>query len=170
METTNALALLTFRLQRFRKQVLDADALLFASPGKRMAVVGSNLCVFVQNTTIPCLVHVVASVPVHFSPHAGVLKNAIDWASRVGPDSPKASPFNDKVCSHALLHWSHFFFQVAGVIGAGGYAATLRSQMAFRQTAVFLNLHVINKPDLVRTPLLCLSTSHTHARADDSRF
>eukprot|EP01135_Chromosphaera_perkinsii_P003319 Nk52_evm19s240 gene=Nk52_evmTU19s240 len=58
---------------------------------------------------------------------SGVLKNAIDWASR------EANAFDDKP---------------AAIVGAGGGTGAAKSQMALRQTAVFLNLHIMNKPQV----------------------
>ncbi|WP_394843672.1 NAD(P)H-dependent oxidoreductase [Pendulispora brunnea] len=59
----------------------------------------------------------------------GGLKNAVDWASR-----PPEQPFNGKLL---------------GIIGAsGGDGGTMRSQYHWRQVAVFLNLHVMNKPEV----------------------
>lgn len=59
----------------------------------------------------------------------GVLKNAIDWASR-GADQP----FNDKP---------------AAMMGASmGMLGSVRAQVALRQTAVFLNLHFLERPEV----------------------
>jgi chromate reductase len=60
----------------------------------------------------------------------GVLKNAIDWASR----PPKESPLNGKPL---------------GIMGAGGVMGTVRAQMALRQVAVFTNMHPLNKPEVL---------------------
>ena len=59
----------------------------------------------------------------------GVLKNAIDWLSRL----PEA-PFNDKPVA---------------IMGAsmGGFG-TARSQYHLRQVLVFLNMHPLNKPEV----------------------
>jgi len=89
-------------VKKFRKDIINADALLFASPEYNYSV-------------------------------SGVLKNAIDWASRPGADTTLASPFFDKP---------------AAIFGAGGYTATVRSQVALRQIGVFLNLHFLAKPEL----------------------
>jgi chromate reductase len=59
----------------------------------------------------------------------GVLKNAIDWASR-----PPAQPFADKP------------FAVMGA--SGGMSGTMRAQYHLRQTAVFLDMHAVNKPEI----------------------
>lgn len=59
----------------------------------------------------------------------GVLKNAIDWASR----SPKGSPLNDKP---------------AALLGAGGMSGTMRAQFHLRQIMVHNNVHVLNKPEV----------------------
>ena len=60
----------------------------------------------------------------------GVLKNAIDWASR-----PPDQPFNDKP---------------AAIMGASGsILGTARAQYHLRQTCVFLNMHLVNKPEVM---------------------
>ena len=60
----------------------------------------------------------------------GVLKNAIDWVSRPIKDSP----LNGKPVA---------------LMGAGGVMGTVRAQMAFRQMAPYLNLHILNKPEVL---------------------
>lgn len=63
----------------------------------------------------------------------GVLKNAIDWASRPGPD--KKLPLDDKPL---------------GIMGASpGLYGTARAQYHLRQIAVFTNMHPINKPEVM---------------------
>jgi chromate reductase, NAD(P)H dehydrogenase (quinone) len=64
---------------------------------------------------------------------AGVLKNAIDWASRPSPARP-AQPFNGKPV--AMMGAS------AGMMGTG------RAQYHLRQTCVFLNMLPLNKPEV----------------------
>jgi chromate reductase, NAD(P)H dehydrogenase (quinone) len=59
----------------------------------------------------------------------GVLKNAIDWASR----SAKGAPLNDKP---------------AALLGAGGMSGTMRAQFHLRQILVHNNVHVLNKPEV----------------------
>ena len=60
----------------------------------------------------------------------GVLKNAIDWASRA-PDQPFAG-------------------KPAAIMGAsGGLLGTARMQYHLRQCLVFLDVHVINKPEVM---------------------
>jgi len=59
----------------------------------------------------------------------GVLKNAIDWASR-----PPDQPFAGKPC--ALLG------------AAAGMAGTARAQYDLRRACVFLDMHVLNKPEI----------------------
>ena len=60
----------------------------------------------------------------------GVLKNAIDWASR-----PPEPAFNDK--------------PVAMMGASGGVIGTARAQYQLRQMLVFLNAHPINKPEVM---------------------
>lgn len=62
----------------------------------------------------------------------GVLKNAIDWASR-----PPEPPLTDKPCA---------------VMGASmGAMGTSRAQYHLRQMMVFLDMHPINKPEVLVT-------------------
>ena len=61
---------------------------------------------------------------------SGVLKNAIDWASR-----PPEQPFNDKAVA---------------ILGAsGGVIGTARAQYHLRQIGVFLNMRFVNKPEVM---------------------
>jgi chromate reductase len=62
----------------------------------------------------------------------GVLKNAIDWASRPSPSGPH--PLSDKP------------FALMGA--SGGIGGTMRAQYHFRQIAVFLDMHALNKPEV----------------------
>ena len=59
---------------------------------------------------------------------SGVLKNAIDWASR-----PPSQPFAGKP------------FAVMGA--SSGMGGTMRAQYHLRQMAVFLDMHPVNKPE-----------------------
>ena len=60
---------------------------------------------------------------------AGVLKNAMDWASRPAKDSPlNGKPF--------------------AMMGAGGRLGTARAQYHFRQIAVYTNMFTFNRPEL----------------------
>jgi chromate reductase len=61
----------------------------------------------------------------------GVLKNAIDWASR---------PYGDSA-------WTG---KPAAIMGASpGQLGTARAQYHLRQVAVFLNLHLLNQPEVM---------------------
>ena len=61
---------------------------------------------------------------------SGVLKNAIDWASRPVKDSPlNGKPF--------------------AMIGAGGALGTARAQYHLRQIAVYTNMITFNRPELM---------------------
>jgi chromate reductase, NAD(P)H dehydrogenase (quinone) len=62
----------------------------------------------------------------------GVLKNAIDWASR-----PPDQPFNGK--------------PVAMAGASGGNSGTMRAQYHLRQSCVFLNMFPLNKPEVFVT-------------------
>lgn len=69
----------------------------------------------------------------------GVLKNAIDWVSR-----PPDQPFGGKPLA---------------IMGASpGGAGTMRSQYHLRQVCVFLDLLVLNKPEVF--------VSHAHEKVD----
>ena len=60
----------------------------------------------------------------------GVLKNAIDWVSRCDPQ-----PFRDKAVA---------------IMGASpGAIGTARAQYDLRKTFVFLDAHVLNKPEIM---------------------
>ena len=60
---------------------------------------------------------------------APALKNALDWASRE-PDN------------HLLSG------KPAAILGSGGGMGTSRSQYHLRQVCVFLDLHLLNKPEI----------------------
>lgn len=60
----------------------------------------------------------------------GVLKNAIDWASRPIKDSPLAG-------------------KPLALMGAGGKMGTVRAQLALRQVAIYLNMHLLNRPEVL---------------------
>jgi chromate reductase len=61
---------------------------------------------------------------------SGVLKNAIDWASRPS----RNSPLSDKP---------------AAIAGAGGRFGTARAQLHLRQILYHVNMHVLNRPELM---------------------
>ena len=61
---------------------------------------------------------------------SGVLKNAIDWASR-----PPEQPFAGK--------------PVAMISAAAGMAGGARAQLHLRQSCVFLDMHPLNKPEVL---------------------
>jgi len=60
----------------------------------------------------------------------GVLKNAIDWLSR----PPGQSPLNGKP---------------GAIMGAGGRFGTVRAQIHLRQVMVYLNVLLMNRPELM---------------------
>jgi len=60
---------------------------------------------------------------------SGVLKNALDWASRPA----RAMPTSGKP---------------AAILGAGGRTGTVRAQLHMRDIAVELNMHLLNKPNV----------------------
>ncbi len=61
----------------------------------------------------------------------GVLKNAIDWASR----PPKGNPLEDK--------------PVAIMSASTGRLGGARAQYHLRQAFVFLNMHPVNRPEVM---------------------
>lgn len=63
----------------------------------------------------------------------GVLKNAIDWASR---------PYGESA-------WEDKPVAIMGA--AGGTIGTARAQYHLRQTFVFLNMHPVNRPEVMIT-------------------
>lgn len=62
----------------------------------------------------------------------GVLKNAIDWASRKGPD--KTAPLD---------------FKPAAIIGAGGMFGTVCAQMHLREILLHNQMHILAAPTLM---------------------
>jgi chromate reductase, NAD(P)H dehydrogenase (quinone) len=86
-------------VERLRRQIAAADALLFVTPEYNYSM-------------------------------SGVLKNAIDWASRP-PDQPFAG-------------------KPVAIMGAGaGMAGTARAQYDLRRCCVFLDMHPLNKPEVL---------------------
>jgi chromate reductase len=86
-------------VETLRRQIAEADALLFACPEYNYSM-------------------------------TGVLKNAIDWASR-----PPDQPFAGKPCA---------------IIGASpGMIGTARAQYDLRRSCVFLDMHPLNKPEVM---------------------
>ncbi|MGE5268261.1 MAG: NADPH-dependent FMN reductase [Thiohalocapsa sp.] len=86
-------------VETLRRQIKEADALLFACPEYNYSM-------------------------------SGVLKNAIDWASR-----PPDQPFAGKPCA---------------IIGAAaGMAGSARAQYDLRRSCVFLDMHPLNKPEVL---------------------
>ena len=80
----------------------------------------------------------------------GVLKNAIDWASR-----PPEQPFAGKP---------------AAIMGASpGVIGTARAQYHLRQIAVFLDLKVLNKPEVTRMTFEVSTNRPNCARVDGAR-
>jgi len=72
----------------------------------------------------------------------GVLKNAIDWASR---------PYGDNA-------WDD---KPVAVMGASvGFAGTARAQYHLRQVFVYLNMHALNKPEVM--------IANAHERFDEN--
>src|SRR5215475_14630483 len=86
-------------VETLRRQIKEADALLFACPEYNYSM-------------------------------SGVLKNAIDWASR-----PPDQPFAGKPCA---------------ILGAAaGMAGGARAQYDLRRSMVFLDMHPLNKPEVL---------------------
>ncbi len=81
------------------------------------------------------------AVPEYNYSLTGALKNALDWASRPVSDSG----LHDKPVA---------------IMGASqGTFGTVRAQLHFRHVAVFTNMHLVNKPEvLVRDPQAKFST------------
>src|SRR5260221_5565015 len=81
---------------------------------------------------------------------SGVLKNAIDWASR-----PPDQPFNDKPVA---------------IIGASPSAlGTGRAQYHLRQSCVFLNMHLLNKPEVMIAAAATKFNEQGHLTAEPTR-
>jgi chromate reductase len=70
------------------------------------------------------------ATPEYNSSIPGVLKNAIDWASRPRKDTPlQGKPL--------------------AIIGAGGRLGSARAQLHLRQIAAHLDMHPLNRPELM---------------------
>ena len=72
------------------------------------------------------------SSPEYNSSITGVLKNAIDWASRSANKQP-----------NPLIH------KPVAILGAGGRGGTDRSQYHLRSVLNHLDMHVVNKPEVL---------------------
>ena len=72
------------------------------------------------------------ATPEYNSSIPGVLKNALDWASR--SENRQPNPLNLKPVA---------------IIGAGGRTATARAQSHLRQITNHLNMFTINKPEVI---------------------
>lgn len=70
--------------------------------------------------------------PEYNSSITGVLKNALDWASR--SENKQPHPLSQKPVA---------------ILGAGGRGGTNRSQYHLRSVLSHLNMHVINKPEVL---------------------
>lgn len=64
---------------------------------------------------------------------SGVLKNAIDWVSRPGPNREPAPIYG----------------KTAAVMGAGGRFGTVRAQAHLRYILLYLDIKVLGKPELM---------------------
>jgi chromate reductase, NAD(P)H dehydrogenase (quinone) len=66
----------------------------------------------------------------------GVLKNAIDWASRpdIGDPASSPAPLNAKP---------------VGLMGVGHRHGTINAQHHLRQIAIFTNMHILNRPEVI---------------------
>ncbi|MCH7879521.1 MAG: NAD(P)H-dependent oxidoreductase, partial [candidate division Zixibacteria bacterium] len=78
----------------------------------------------------------------------GVLKNAIDWASR-----PPDSPIN---------------LRPTAVLGAGGRLGTARAQQHFRNIALHNDLRVVQKPEVLINRLLDLEETKRRGIGDEA--
>lgn len=107
-----------------RMEIADISALPFYNEDLEKPQVVTDLVSLI--TSADALV--LASPEYNYS-MAPALKNALDWLSR----EPNNAALNDKP---------------ACLLGAGGGMGTARSQYHLRQVCVFLNLHLLNKPEL----------------------
>jgi chromate reductase len=80
---------------------------------------------------------------------APALKNALDWASR--------EPNNALIAG-----------KVAAIIGSGGGMGTSRAQYHLRQVCVFLDLHLVNKPEVFCNAFA--NTFDEHNKLTDERI
>jgi len=93
-------------------------------------VAGMPASVVALQAAITAADAVIMATPEYNYSVSGVLKNAIDWVSRTQPQ-----PFRDKP---------------VGIIGASpGAIGTARAQYDLRKMFVFLDAHVLNKPEVM---------------------
>lgn len=107
-----------------RMEIADLSALPFYNEDIEKPQAAKDL--IAQVTAADALV--LAATEYNYS-MAPVLKNALDWLSR----EPNLAPLNGKA---------------ACLLGAGGGMGTARSQYHARQVCVYLNLRLLNKPEL----------------------
>jgi chromate reductase len=69
------------------------------------------------------------ATPEYHGSTSGVLKNALDWASR----PMRGSPLSEKPLA---------------IMGAGGMSGTIRAQLHLRQMATSMNMYQLNRPAL----------------------
>lgn len=126
-----------------RKLMRAAESLLPAGVALTVAEIG-GLPLFNEDleSDIPAEVHdlkrqvkeadaVLIATPEYNYSVPGVLKNAIDWASR---------PYGD----------NSFDGKAVAVMGASiGMLGTARAQYHLRQSFVFLNMHPLNRPEIM---------------------
>ncbi|TAK23947.1 MAG: NAD(P)H-dependent oxidoreductase [Chloroflexota bacterium] len=74
------------------------------------------------------------AVPEYNYSITGVLKNAIDWASRSGPGPRAPSPLRQKPF---------------GMMGVGSVFGTVRAQMHMRQITLHNDMRALSKPDVL---------------------
>ena len=85
----------------------------------------------IEKAGVPAADAVILATPEYNFSYSAAMKNAIDWVSR--PPVPQA--FNEK--------------PVAIMGASAGRLGTARAQYHLRQVMVFLNAHVINKPEVM---------------------
>ena len=85
----------------------------------------------------------------------GYLKNAIDWSTRPFSDNP----YSDKA---------------AGIISiSNGMLGGIRAQLALRQVGIYLNVHFLNRPEVIITNIIekivdgILIDSHTKEKINE---
>ena len=106
-------------MQLLRKQIRKSDAIIFASTEYNYSM-------------------------------SGVLKNSIDWASR----GPNGNSFMAKTGIQYTLYifnissYHIILIDIGSIIGAAGGNGSARSQHHLRQTAVFLQLNILPKPEI----------------------
>lgn len=108
-------------------EILDVGEIPMFNDDERIREIPENVKIFSEKISSADGLLIVT--PEYNYSIPGVLKNAIDWVSKM-----PTQPFNEKP---------------AAIMGASpGMLGTVRAQMHLRQISLALNMHLVNKPEV----------------------